>query len=269
MTMRPEHETEYLNAGDPRAAHRARKPLKELVQRARDPGWVADTALRFVAYSWDRVSPSEFSSLYRRIRTRTMCSNARLRGLYHGVRNVVENQIPGDIVECGTALGGSAALMALTLHQLAARRTLWVFDTFEGLPAPTPDDPDFEVANLYAGSCIGTLEEVQSLFVQLQVRDQVQFVKGLFQDTLPTVDISQIALLHIDGDWYESVKVCLDNLYDKVAPGGFIQFDDYGYWKGARKAVDEFLAARGIRAPLKRLDYSGRFLVKPLSSSEP
>jgi O-methyltransferase len=227
--MRPQDNTECLNAGDPRVARRVRHPLRELVQRARDPEWVVDTALRFVAYSWDRVSPSEFSSLYRRIRTRTMCSNARLRGLYHGVRTVVKNQIPGDFVECGTALGGSAALMALTLRQLGVRRKLWVFDTFEGLPAPTPEDPDFEVANLFAGTCIGTLEEVQSLFTQLQVRDQVQFVKGLFQDTLPTVDISQIALLHIDGDWYDSVKTCLDSLYDKVAPGGIIQFDDYGY----------------------------------------
>jgi O-methyltransferase len=72
-------------------------------------------------------------------------------------------------------------------------------------------------------------------------------------------------LLHIDGDWYESVKVCLDALYDRVVPGGIIQFDDYGYWKGARKAVDEFMAKREIKVPLKRLDYSGRSLRKPLS----
>ena len=198
-----------------------------------------------------------------------MCSDARLRGLYHGVRNVIKNRIPGDFVECGTALGGSAALMALTLRQLGVHRTLWLFDTFEGLPAPTLDDPDFEVANLYTGTCLGAIEEVQNLFTQLQVRDRVQFVKGLFQDTFPAFAVSQIALLHIDGDWYESVKACLDNLYDKVSPGGIIQFDDYGYWQGARKAVDEFLDARGIRAPLKKLDYSGRLLVKPLSSHEP
>jgi len=64
------------------------------------------------------------------------------------------------------------------------------------------------------------------------------------------------------------VKTCLDNLYDKVAHGGIIQFDDYGYWKGARRAVDEFLAAHGVKIPLKRLDYSGRVLVKPLFSRE-
>lgn len=73
--------------------------------------------------------------------------------------------------------------MPLTLRQLGVRRTLWVLDTFEGLPAPTPDDPDFEAANLFTGICRGTLEKVQSLWVQLQIRDEVQFVKGLFQDT--------------------------------------------------------------------------------------
>lgn len=267
--MRSEHDTECLKARDVNAAGRGRHPLKELVQRSRDPEWVADTALRLVVRTWDLVSPSEFSSLYRRIRTRTMCSNARLRGLYRGVRDVTRNEVPGDFVECGSALGGSAALIALTLRQLGVSRPLWLFDTFEGLPAPTLDDPDFEIANLFTGSCLGTLDEVQNLFEQLQVREQVQFIKGLFQETLPAAAVSQIALLHIDGDWYESVKACLDNLYDKVAPGGIIQFDDYGYWKGARKAVDEFLGARGVRAPLKRLDYSGRFLVKPLSSNEP
>ena len=90
-------------------------------------------------------------------------------------------------------------------------------------------------------------------------------MRGLFQKTLPTTEISKIALLHIDGDWYESVRACLENLYDKVTPGGFIQFDDYGYWKGARKAVDEFLENRHIEAPLRRVDYSGRVLLKPRS----
>src|SRR5947209_7386114 len=161
--MRSEGNTEWLNAGELNAAARGRHPFKELVLRARDPAWVADTALRLAVSTWDRVSPSEFASLYRRIRTRTMCSNFRLRGLYRAVRHVVQNDIPGDIVECGCALGGSAALMALTLRQLGVSRTLWLFDTFEGLPAPTSDDPDFEIANLFTGTCLGTVDEVQGL----------------------------------------------------------------------------------------------------------
>jgi len=258
-----------LSTTTPDAAERARKPLKELVHRAHDPEWVADSTIRLLTQAWDAISASQFSRLYRRVRRRTMCSNARLRGLYRGVRDVIDEGIPGDFVECGCALGGSAALMALTLRHVRASRALWLFDTFEGLPAPTSQDPDFEIASLYTGTCLGTLDEVRHLFEELNVEDRVHFVKGLFQETLPTAPISQIALLHIDGDWYESVKSCLDNLYDRVVPGGVIQFDDYGYWKGARKAVNEFLDSRKIPAQLARLDYAGRLLIKPSFSSEP
>lgn len=242
---------------------RGQHPWREILHRARDPHFVADSALRIVMQGWDLASPSEFSSLYRQVRTHTMCSNARLRGLYRALLGVVNRDIPGDIVECGSARGGSAALMALTLRGLNVKRKLWLFDTFDGLPAPTSQDPDFELADLFTGTCVGTLDEVRGLFHRLNIADNVEFVEGLFQETLPVTPVSRIAVLHIDGDWYESVRVCLNSLYYKVVPGGVIQLDDYGYWKGARKAVDEFLDQRGIQAPLHRLDYSGRFLIKP------
>ena len=246
-----------LNAAPP-----VKHPLREILHRMSDPALVADTAVRGMTKAWDLVSPSEFSRLYRKIRAHTMCSNARLRGLFHGVKYVVNNNIPGDLVECGCARGGSAALMGLTLAQANAHRRLWLFDTFEGLPAPSSGDPDFEIADLFTGTCVGTLEDVRGLFQNLGVDKDVQLIKGLFQDTMPHVPIDKIALLHIDGDWYESVKTCLDNLFDKVVPGGIVQFDDYGYWQGARKAVDEFFAKRKIKVDLRQLDYSGRFLHK-------
>jgi hypothetical protein len=252
-------------AGPQRAALRGRHPWREIFHRVRDPRFLADSALRTVMQGWDRVSPTEFSSLYRRVRAHTMCSNARLRGLYRAVQYVVSHEIEGDIVECGSARGGSAALMALTLQKLHASRKIWLFDTFDGLPAPTVDDPDFELADLFTGTCVGTLDEVGELFRRLNVANNVEFVKGLFQQTLPAAPISRIAVLHIDGDWYESVRACLDSLYDQVVPGGVIQLDDYGYWKGARKAVDEFLDQRGIQTPLHRLDYSGRFFIRSSS----
>jgi O-methyltransferase len=236
--------------------------FKEILYRLRDPQLVADTMIRSATEAWHLISPSEFSGLYRQVRRHTMCSAARLRALHQGVRYVVQNHIGGDLVECGCARGGSAALMTLTLRQLGERRKLWLFDTFEGLPAPTADDPDYEIAKLLTGKCRGQLEEVQELFQSCETADGVQFVKGLFQDTLPLNSIERIALLHIDGDWYDSVRICLESLYDKVVPGGIIQFDDYGYWKGARKAVDEFLQQRRIKQPLRKLDYSGRTLIK-------
>ncbi|MCU1302654.1 MAG: methyltransferase FkbM [Candidatus Sulfotelmatobacter sp.] len=247
------------------AGRRGQHPWREILHRARDPRLVVDTGLRALLQAWNLVSPSEFASLYRQVRGATMCSVARLRGLHSAVLHVVKKNIDGDIVECGCASGGSAALMALTLRQLEVPRQLWLFDTFEGLPAPSSKDPDFEIADMFTGTCVGTLTEVRGLFDRLDVTNNVTFVKGLFQETLPVTPIQSIAVLHIDGDWYESVKVCLDLLYDKVVPGGVIQLDDYGYWQGARKAVDDFMQARGIETPLQRLDYSGRFLVKPKS----
>ena len=261
MTSHQLAETKKVLSGSQSAGH----PLKEIVYRLRDPALVADTVIRAAAESWHLISPSHFSNLYRRVRPHTMCSVARLRGLNEGVRYVVANRLPGDLVECGCARGGSAALMGLTLRHLGECRNLWLFDTFEGLPAPTTDDPDYEIAELFTGSCLGPLEGVRQLFRDEGIADGVQFVKGLFQDTIPRSPIQQIALLHIDGDWYESVKICLDTLYDKVVPGGIVQFDDYGYWKGARKAVDEFMASRKIDGQLQRLDYSGRSLRKPLA----
>jgi O-methyltransferase len=240
-----------------------RHPAWEVFSRARDPALVVDVAMRAMRMAWHSVSPAEFSTLYRQVRAYTMCSSARLLGLYRGVQYIVKNNIQGELVECGCARGGSAALLGLTLQRMKTRRPIWLFDTFEGLPAPTLEDPDFKIAELYTGTCAGTLEEVQRLFTELHLMDDAHFVQGLFQETLVTISPPAIALLHLDGDWYESVKVCLDNLYDKVVPGGVIQLDDYGYWKGARKAVDEFLERRAIKAPLNRVDYSGRTLIKP------
>lgn len=240
-----------------------RHSLREVLYRALDPAWVSSHAIRQLTNAYDLVSPSEFSRLYRRVRNITVCSNARLRGLHRAIRHVVAHSVPGDVVECGAALGGSAALMGLTLKRLGATdRTLWVFDTFEGLPAPTPDDPDQSIAALYTGTFVGTIAEVTASFRKLEILPQARLIKGLFEETLRSTDIGPIAVLHIDGDWYASVKTCLERLYDKVVDGGVIQFDDYGYWKGARKAVDEFLASRSISHRLKRLDYSGRQLIK-------
>jgi O-methyltransferase len=238
--------------------------IKNLIYRLRDPALVMSYAFWQLAKAYDLLSPTRFSRLYRQVSDITMCSNARLRGLYKAVKYVVETNVPGDVVECGTARGGSAALMGLTLKELpAADRKLWVFDTFEGLPPPTRDDPDFDIAALYTGSCFGSLEDVTASFSRLDIAHRTTFVKGLFQDTLAKADVRQIAVLHIDGDWYDSVTTCLENLYDKVSPNGVVQIDDYGYWKGARKAVHEFFDRRSIAPELLRLDHSGRQFIKP------
>jgi hypothetical protein len=189
-----------------------------------------------------------------------MCSYARLLSLHRAVLHIEENKIPGDMVECGVARGGSAAMMALTLRDRSRR--LWMFDTFAGLPEPSHENPDRHIARLYTGTCRGSLESVRSSFRQLGIEKNALMVPGLFQETLPGCGIESIAILHVDGDWYESVMTTLENLYDRVSKGGIIQFDDYGHWAGARRAVDEFMSRRGITQPLQRVDFSGRQLTK-------
>jgi O-methyltransferase len=207
--------------------------------------------------------PGEFGRLREKVRPYTLLSYGRLKGIYTGVRDVLRRDVNGDAVECGAARGGSAALMGLILKKSAPGRRLWVLDTFEGLPPPTEGDPDYDKAVGKTGACKGELAEVEELFLNFGVADIATCVKGLFQDTLPLAEIGPIAFLHLDGDWYESTKVCLDRLYDKVTPGGVIQIDDYGHWAGARKALHEFFDTRGIRVKLKYLDYTGRQFVKP------
>jgi hypothetical protein len=210
--------------------------------------------------SLEAFRPTEFGELSRYVRSYTMLSNGRLRALYRAVRHVVAEEVPGDVVECGTAEGGSALLMAMTLKRHGARRHLWAFDTFEGMPAPGENDP--ASALKFTGKYHHDIEYVRSIFHRWDIRDGFSLVKGLFEDTVPKAEVKRIAVLHLDGDWYSSVKVCLDHLYDRVSPGGIIQIDDYGHWSGARQAVHEFFDERHIRPSLKFVDHGGRQFVK-------
>jgi hypothetical protein len=243
----------------PRTLSQLKGLAKRLAKRldVRDAQW-------HVRQRLDRWFPSEFSAIYDITSPYSLCGYARLRAIYHAVHHTLEHQIPGDVVECGCARGGSAATAALTLkaHPSGAGRRIWLFDSFAGLPPPTAADPDYDLALPWTGTCRGELTEVQDLFRALAVFDRAVFVQGLFEETVPETQVGPIAVLHLDGDWYSSVKVCLDHLYDRVSPGGVIQIDDYGHWEGARKAVDEFLTARGEKPDLRYVDYTGRQWIK-------
>lgn len=235
----------------------------KLFKRLRNPAGLYSQARDAVLDRRDARSCSDFARLCRSVRPYTMSGNARLRGLYGAVCRVLADGVGGDVVECGIARGGSAALMGLALRARDSSRRLWVFDTLDGLPPPSASDPDLEIAERYTGTCRGTLDEVTALFEALGISDGAVFVKGLFQDTVARADVGPIAVMHLDGDWYESVMVCLDHFYDRVSPGGVIQIDDYGHWEGAREAVDEFMRRHGLAIPLAWLDYTGRQFIKP------
>jgi O-methyltransferase len=209
-----------------------------------------------------RVAPlSPFERRFRAVEPHTMLGVQRLARLYNGVTELAQANVPGDIVECGVARGGSSLLMALALVDTHSSKELFLFDTFEGLPPASPEgDPDFEIAKNFTGRCRGTYEEVSELLTRHDVIGRTHFIKGRYSDTLPHQERFPIAFLHVDCDWYESVKLCLETFYPWVSKGGIIQIDDYFSWAGAKKATDEFFANRGQRVQLNKIDRSGVWL---------
>jgi O-methyltransferase len=181
----------------------------------------------------------------------TMTTFPRLKSLLRLTRQIDALGVVGVIVECGVANGGTAAVMAYGSRRSRLQRDVWLFDSFEGLPPPTPEDGRQALDEYHPGWCLGDIAKVKEILSRLSIQEsRVHVVKGWFHDTLPEAKIPSIALLHIDADWYDSVKLCLERFYDLVSPGGFIVLDDYGYWEGCQKATDEFLLARGLSVEL-------------------
>jgi hypothetical protein len=213
-----------------------------------------------------------------RIKRHTMTSFERLASLWQQVRYLDRFDVPGAFVECGVWKGGSTGLMALAHRATRAvpTRELHLFDSFEGLPEPDAVLDDQQSVD-YAGAgggelrsvgkCVGTLDENRELMERLlgYPTDLLRYHVGWFQDTIPrdAPALGSIALLRLDGDWYESTRICLEHLYDKVSRGGVVVIDDYGHYEGCRKAVDEFLQRRKEPVLLSHIDYTGRYWIKP------
>lgn len=207
----------------------------------------------------------QFVQHYIRGEAISMLPVVRFTSLRSCIATVLADKVPGDFIETGVWRGGATIFMRamLKVHGVTDR-TVWVADSFEGLPVPDAEKFPVE-AKAVAGPMMKTqmnnlaasLEDVQANFKAYgMLDDQVRFLKGWFKDTLPVAPIERLAILRLDGDLYESTMDGLTNLYDKVSPGGFVVVDDYGeeMWTYCAKAVDEFRAARGIQAPLIRVD---------------
>jgi O-methyltransferase len=205
----------------------------------------------------------------------TRTSPERLLASIRAAEHVCVAKVPGDIVECGVWRGGSSMAMALALGaQGDTGRRLFLYDTFEGMTAATSadvDDRGQRADALLAGApkteggawAIASLEDVKrNMRLTRYPDDRIVYVPGPVEHTLTGSAPEQIALLRLDTDWYESTKAEMDQLYPRLAVGGVLIIDDYGHWQGARRAVDEYFAARGEHPFLHRTDYTGRVMTK-------
>ena len=193
----------------------------------------------------------------------SMIGNQRLMNIQKLGKIVLEEKIEGDFIETGVWRGGACIFMRAILKAYNDTvRTVWVADSFEGLPKPSevyPDDvtgPPFHAFKELAVS----VEQVKSNFAKYDLLDgQVQFLKGWFKDTLPSAPINKLALLRLDGDMYESTMDSLSSLYPKLSKGGFVIIDDYGVLPICKKAVLDYRTKVGSNELIQSIDASGVF----------
>lgn len=218
------------------------------------------------------------SSIIDKVRPYTMTSPERLYGLIESVQYLIKNNISGAFVECGVWKGGSMMAIAETLLALGVNdRELYLYDTFEGMTAPTEADVDQlnrdaasqlkQDASKKAESMVWAysgLEEVKQNIARTGYpSDKIHFIQGDILKTIPAQMPGKTALLRLDTDWYESTKHEMEHLYPLLVSKGILIIDDYGFWKGSKKAVDEYLQLHQIPLMLHRMDETGRSAVKP------
>lgn len=206
----------------------------------------------------------------------TLTSPERLLGLIDGVRYLCRAGISGDIVECGVWRGGSIMAAAATLlAEGDTSRHLWLFDTFEGMTAPTQQDRDHRgngaqgfydrIPRWLAAAMDDVRKNVESTGYP---PERLHLIPGPVEQTLPHAELGPLALLRLDTDWYESTRHELRHLFPLLVERGILIVDDFGHWQGARKAVEEYLQNDADNPLLlQRMDYTGRMAVKVSSRS--
>lgn len=239
--------------------------LKEIIQK---------TANRFgyrivKLHTTDSIMDSELGKIYLKCKDFTITPKERMYSVYKAVEYIIKSGIKGDFVECGVWKGGSAMVMAYALLKFGeTKRNIYLYDTYGGMSELTKDDISISgssATRLYKKeekmTLCPPLEEVKrNLFSTRYPKDKLIFIKGKVEDTIPKRMPKKIALLRLDTDWYESTKHELLHLFPVLTEKGVLLLDDYGYWLGSKKAVDEYFSNKPIL--LNRIDYTGRTGVK-------
>lgn len=198
----------------------------------------------------------------------TMTSSERINCLFDSLEHIRDNNIQGDYIECGVWKGGNilGIINYLEYHNILDP-TIWLYDTFSGMTNPTLHDVDhvgvFASSVLDQVKCESPLQEVKSILSNSRYpSEKIRFVIGdICQTLLDETNVPEkISLLRLDTDWYESTKIELEVLWEKLVPGGILIIDDYGHWQGCRKAVDKFFKDKNQK--INQIDYTGIWIKK-------
>jgi O-methyltransferase len=195
------------------------------------------------------------------VRPHSMLSLINLVTLQELARRLDTAKTAGDFVECGVYRGGSAGVLGDALMNSPIPRRLWLYDSFEGMPKASEKDDAH--SHSIESQYVGSEEQARRILQRLRVAEnKFTIVRGRFEQTFGTAKHIPIALLHVDCDFYDPVKLTLEAFYSAVVPGGFVIFNDYGSFQGCRTAADEFIAANEIKDPLIQIDQDAYYLQK-------
>jgi O-methyltransferase len=194
----------------------------------------------------------------------TMIGLRRLRNVRACLEAALQANVPGDIIETGVWRGGCCIFMKAILACHHSGKTLWVADSFQGVPKPNPekfaaDAVEERRAAFYKFDQLAVpRQEVENSFRLYGLLDErVRFLEGWFRDTLPAAPIDKIALMRLDGDLYESTWDALIHLYPKLSPGGYCLIDDYGGIPACRQAVEDYRNQNHITEAIIAVDKTG------------
>lgn len=221
---------------------------------------------------------SWFKPIWVKVKSETMTPLERVYNLAQAAAHLTRRRIPGTFVECGVWRGGSMMTMAMTLLLAGDReRHLVGYDTFAGMPSAGEHDRlsanDLHYDEVMAqGSA--KIKEIYSAKAGREIvernlastgypQNRITLVRGNVLQSIPLHAPKQIALLRLDTDFYDSTLHEMQHLYPRLVSGGVLIIDDYGHFKGAKKAVDEYLATVSDPPLLVAVDYSCRIAVKP------
>ena len=196
----------------------------------------------------------------------SMIGELRMRNLRTLCEDVLARDVTVDFVETGVWRGGACILMRsiLAAHGDTSRR-VWVCDSFEGLPPPDVENYPQDAGDQHVTSSelAISLEQVRANFAKYGLLDeQVQFMKGWFKDTLPGAPISNLSILRVDGDMYQSTIEALEALYPKLSVGGYVIVDDIGAVPACKQAVIDFRTRHNITDEVVRIDWTGGYWQK-------
>ena len=191
----------------------------------------------------------------------TMIGIARLAGLEKCLLDVLERNVPGDIIETGVWRGGATIFMRAVLKAYeVSDRTVWVADSFAGLPKADPAYPEAGATHFHGMDELAVSEtDVRANFARYGLLDgQVQFLRGWFSETLPRAPIEKLALMRLDGDMYESTMDALRYLYPKLSVGGYVIIDDLEI-TACERAVKDYRSENGILDEIQMIDWTCGF----------